>query len=108
MTEAVNRIDIFEAFRTQGLLQIFFTDAVNTVPGKFCPALVDEQAVLIKRFGFDTVFGNIALDKLNGSLFQFYSSIAVAFTQDDQRIILGIEIVKVKRCDFTGPGAGVL
>ena len=78
------------------------------MPGKFCPALVDEQAVLKKRFGFDAVFGDIASDDLNGSLFQFYLPITVAFTQDDQRIIWRIEIVKVKCCDFTGPGAGVL
>jgi hypothetical protein len=47
------------------------------VPGKFCPALIDEQAVLIKRLGFNAVFADIAPDELNGSLFQFYSSIAI-------------------------------
>ena len=71
------------------------------------PALIDEHSMMIKGFGFNAVVGNIASDELNGSGFQFYLSIAIAFTQDDQRTILRIEIVKVKRCDFTGPGAGV-
>jgi len=104
----MNRIDIFKAFRIQGFLQIFFTDAVYTMPAHLFPALIDEHTVLIKRFGFNAVFGNIASDELNGSGRQFYLSIAVAFTQDDQRTILRIEIVKVKRCDFTRPGTGVL
>jgi len=79
----MNRIDIFEAFGTQGFLQIFFTDAVNTVPADLFPALIDEDAVLIKRFGFNAVFSNIAPDELNGSGFQCDLSIAIAFTQND-------------------------
>ena len=78
------------------------------MPGHLFPALIDEHAVLIKRFGFNAVFSNIASDELNGSVRQFYLPIAVALTQDDQRTILRIEIIKVKRCDFTGSGAGVL
>ena len=42
VTKAMNRIDIFEAFRIQGFVQIFFTDAVNTVSGYFFAALIDE------------------------------------------------------------------
>ena len=104
----MNRIDIFKSFRAQGLLEIFFTDAINTVPAHLFPALIDEDAVLIKRFGFNAVFSNLASDELNGFGFQFYLSIAVAFAQDGQCSIFRIEIVKVKRCDFTGPGTGVL
>ena len=78
------------------------------MPGHSFTALIDKQVVLIERFGFNSVLGDIASDELNGSKFEFYSTIAVAFTQDDQRIILRIKIVKFKRCDLTGPGAGVL
>mgnify|MGYP001813968947 CR=1 FL=1 len=89
-------------------MEIFFTDAVNSVPGQFFTALVNKQAVLIKRFGFDTILDNIAFDKLNGSLCELYSTITIAFTQDDQRIILRVKIIKVQCSDLTGPGAGVL
>ena len=75
----MNRINVFEPLRTQNLFQIFSTDAANAVPCHLFSALVDEQAVLIKRLGFDTVFGDIAGDKLNGFWFQFYLSIAVSF-----------------------------
>ena len=108
VTKAMNRIDVFKAFRTQGFLKIFFTDSVNTVSSKFCSALIDEQAMLIKRFGFNAVLVDITSDELNSSLFQFYSSIAITFTQDDQSTVLGVEVIEVKCCDFTGPSAGVL
>ena len=88
-------------------MKIFFTETVDTVAGHSFPALIDKQAVLIKRFGFDAVFGDIAFDELNGSLFQFYLSITVAFTQDGQGLVLRVKIVKVKHSDFTGPCAGV-
>ena len=86
MPEAMYRIDIFKTFRAQGFVKMFFAYAINTVPGKFFSALIDKQAVLIQRFWFDTVFGDIDFDELDGSGFELYLTITIAFAQDDQRV----------------------
>jgi len=46
MSKAVSRIDKLESFWTQRLKEVFFTDSINTVAGKFFTALIDKEAVV--------------------------------------------------------------
>ena len=108
MTKTVDRIDIFETLRAQGFGKILSTNTIDTMPGKFRSPLVDKQAVLMQRFGFYTIFGNVEGQESAGFRVQFDQSEAVAFTQDGQRILAGIEIVEIKGGNFMCSGAGVI
>jgi len=42
VTEAVDRAYCFESFGSQNHRQVFFAEAINTVPGQSLSALIDE------------------------------------------------------------------
>ena len=94
MTKAMSRMNRFEAFCAQGLVEIFFTDSVNTVAGKSFTALIDKQAVLVCPFGSCAVFGHVEVEEVNGFGFKLHLSIAVSFTQDGQGLVLRVKVIK--------------
>ena len=48
--------------------------------GKFLPALIDKDPVLIGRLGIYAVFGDIELEELGGFSFDLYKPVPIAFT----------------------------
>jgi len=76
--------------------------------GELFAALIDKESMLIGGFWFETIFGNIDIEQSDGFFLQLNLTEAVAFSQDRQGLIVGIKIVQIQRCDFSGPGAGVI
>ena len=105
MSEAMCGMDIFEAFRRQGFLKVFSTESIDTVSGKFCPALIDKESVSIERFWCYAVCGDIAFDKCCGFRPECDLAVAISLTQDSQCFVVGVEIVEVQYGYFTGSGA---
>ena len=60
------------------------------------------------RAGCGAIFLDVQSDQLAGFRPQLDLAEAVAFTQDGQGVIVGVKIVQIQRCDFSGPGAGVI
>jgi hypothetical protein len=105
--EGVHGIDMLQPFRGQCLREVLFADAVYAMPGEFFSALTDKEAVLIEGFWHCSIPVDIAVKELDGLVFQFYEPEPICLAQDGQCFLLGIEVVEVEGCDFTGPGAGV-
>ena len=89
-------------------MKVFFAQAINAVAGELSAALIDKEPVLIGGFCFETIFGNIDVEQPDGFGLQFNLTEAVAFAQDREGLMVGIEVVEVQGCDFSGPGAGVI
>lgn len=104
VAEAVNGIDRSEAFWRQCHGEVLFTDPIETVASELFSALIDKETVLIGRFGGFAVFADIECEELGGFGLKLDKPEAIAFTQDGQRALLGIEVIQVEGCDFTGPG----
>ncbi len=47
MTKTMDRIDVFEAFRGEGLFEILPADAVDSMASEFSSPLIDKEPVLI-------------------------------------------------------------
>jgi hypothetical protein len=47
MAEAMHGMDVFEAFRGEGLLEVFLAESIDAVSGKFLTALIDKESVSI-------------------------------------------------------------
>ena len=62
MPETMDRIDILETFRRNGLFEILPADAVYAMASEFLPPLVDKDPVLIWGVWGDTVFSDIELE----------------------------------------------
>jgi hypothetical protein len=104
MAKAVHGIDDLETFRRQGHGEVFSTESIDAVAGEFLPSLIDKEALLIGRFWRWPESSDIELKELSGSGLQFYEAEAVAFAQDGEGFLLGVEVVQVKSGDFRGPG----
>ena len=89
-------------------MKILFAHAINTVASELLAALIDKEPVLICRFGTDTVSCNIDVEQSDGYGFQSNLTIPVAFAEYRQCFVVGIKIVQIQCCDFSGPGAGVI
>jgi hypothetical protein len=105
MAKAVHGIDRSETFRGQGHREVFSAKAIDAVAGEFLTALIDEEALLIGWLWRWPESSDIELKELSGSGLQFYEAEAVAFSQDSEGFLLGVEVVQVKGGDFRGPGA---
>ena len=101
-------IDLFQALGGQYRRKIFSADSINTVPGQSFSTLIDKETISIQRFGVDTVFSDVEFDELGGLWPEFYLSIAICLAQNGQGPLLGIEVVDLKHCYFTGPGTRVI
>jgi hypothetical protein len=107
VTKAVHRIDDLEALWWQGHREVFSTQSIDPVAGEFLTTLIDEEAVLIEGLWRWSESRDIELKELSGFGLQFDEAKAVAFAQDSQSFLLVVEVIQVKRSDFTGPGAGI-
>ena len=105
VAKAVHGIDGSETFRGQGHGEIFSAEAIDAVAGEFLTALIDEEALLKGRFWARTESSDIELKELSGFRFQFDEAEAVAFSEDGEGFVLGVEVVQVEGGDFRGPGA---
>ena len=102
MAEGMNWFDIFEAFRRQCLDQALFADTIDAVTGELLTPLTDKDAVLIDRLRGCSIFTDIQLKESTCFLFKLYDTEPVSFTQDGQCLLLGIKVIKIQCCDFTG------
>ena len=105
MAKAVHRIDGLETFRRQGHREVFSTKTIDPKASEFLSPLIDKEALLIEGLWGWPKSRDIELEELRGFGLQFYEAEAVAFSQDSQGFLLGVEVVQVKSGDFTGPGA---
>jgi hypothetical protein len=103
--KAVHGIDDLEAFRRQGHREIFSTKPIDAEAGEFLTALINKEALLKGRLWGRTESRDIESKELSGSGLQFDEAEAVAFAQDSEGILLGVEVVHVKSGHFRGPGA---
>jgi len=105
VAKAVYGIDRSKALRRQGHGEVFSTEAIDSVAGEFLTALIDKEALLKGRFWGRTESRDIELKELSGLGFEFDEAEAVAFTEDGEGFLLGVEVVEVKGGDFRGSGA---
>ena len=76
--------------------------------GELFVALIDKQALLVKWFWVYAILSHIDLKQLASFRFQFNLSVAIAFAQYGQRFSLGLKIIQIQGCQFTGAHAGVI
>jgi len=103
--QAVNGINRSETFGRQGCGEVFSTEAIDAVAGEFLPALIDEEALLIGRLWGWPESRDVELKELSGFGLQFNEAEAVAFAEDGEGFLLGVEVFQIKGGDFTGSGA---
>ena len=94
-----------KAFRAQSLLKVFSTESIDTVSGKFCPALIDKESVSIEGFWCYAVCGDIAFDECCGFRPECDLAEAISLAQDSQGFVVWVEVVEVQGGYFTGSGA---
>jgi acetylornithine/succinyldiaminopimelate/putrescine aminotransferase len=105
VAKAVHRVDNLETFRRQGHGEVFSAKAIDAVAGEFLTALIDKEALLIEGLRGWSESRDIELKELRGFGLQFDEAEAIAFAQDGEGFLLGVEVVQVKSGHFTGPGA---
>ena len=59
MTKAMDSAQVFKPFFGQRKSKLFFTDTVNTMPGKFFASLINKEAMMREWFWRCPVFLNI-------------------------------------------------
>jgi hypothetical protein len=104
VAKAVHRVDNLETFRRQGHGEVFSAKSIDPVTGEFLTALVDEEALLVGRLWGWPESRDIELKELSGFWLQFDEPEAVAFSQDGEGFLLGVEVIQVKSGHFRGPG----
>ena len=102
--QAVNGINRSETFGRQGCGEVFSTEAIDSVAGKFLTALIDKEALLKGRLWGWPESRDIELEELSGFGLQFDEAEAVAFSEDSEGFLLWVEVVQVEGGDFRGPG----
>jgi hypothetical protein len=105
MAKAVHGIDNVETLRRQGHSEVFSTKPIDAVAGEFLSALIDEEALLVERLWGWPESRDVELEKLIGFRIQFDEAEAVAFSEDGEGFLLGVEVVQVKGGHLRGPGA---
>jgi len=71
------------------------------VAGELLTTLIDEEALLIGWLWGWSESSDIELKELSGFGLQFDESEAVAFSEDGEGFLLGVEVVQVKGGHFT-------
>jgi hypothetical protein len=105
VAKAVHRVDNLETFRRQGHGEVFSAKAIDAVAGEFLTALIDKEALLIGWLWGWPESRDVELKELSGFGLQFNEAEAVAFSQDGEGFLLGVEVVQVQRGYFRGSGA---
>lgn len=108
MTKAVDRVYGLESFLWQSDGEVFFAESIDTMPGKFLPALIDKEALLVTWFWGETVVSDIELEELRSFDLELYESVAVTLSEDSECFLLRVEVIEVEYCDFTGPSSRVI
>jgi len=88
-------------------VEVFSAEAIDAVSGEFLTALIDEEALLKGRLGRWPESSDIELKELSGFGLQFDEAEAIAFSEDGEGFLLGVEVVQIEGGDFRGPGAGI-
>ena len=76
--------------------------------GKFFVALIDKQSLLVKRFWVHAILSHINFKQMASFRCQFNLSVAIAFAQYGQHFSMGIKVIQIQGCQFTGAHAGVI
>ena len=105
VAKAVHGIDCSKALRRQSDSEVFFAEAIDAVAGEFLTALIDKEALLKGRLWGQPESSDIELKELSGFGLQFDEAETVAFSEDGEGFLLGVEVVQVKSGDFRGSGA---
>jgi len=107
VAKTVNRIDGFESLRGEGHGEVFSTEAIDPEAGEFLSPLIDKEALLVGGLWGWPESIDVELKEVSGFGLQLNEAEAVAFSQDGQGFLLGVEVVQVQSGHFTGPGAGI-
>jgi len=102
--QAVNGINRSETFRRQGSDEVFSTEPIDAVAGEFLTALIDKEALLKGRLWGWAESRDVELKELSGFGLQFDEAEAVAFAEDGESFLLGVEVVQVESGHFRGSG----
>jgi len=105
VAKAVHGMDRSKALRRQGHGEIFSTEAIDSVAGEFLTTLIDKEALLIGWLWRWPESRDVELEELSGFGLQFDKAEAVAFAEDGEGFLLGVEVVQVKSGHFRGSGA---
>jgi hypothetical protein len=105
VAKAVDGIDRLKALRRQSHGEVFSAESIDAVAGEFLTALIDKEAFLVGRFWRWPKPRDVELKELSGFGLQFDESEAVAFSEDGEGFVLGIEVVQVESGHFRGSGA---
>jgi hypothetical protein len=104
VAKAVHGIDRLEALRGQGYDEVFSAEPIDAVAGEFLTALIDKEALLIRRLWRWPKPRDVELKELSGFGLQFDEAEAVAFAEDGEGFLLGVEVVQVESGHFRGSG----
>ena len=104
VAKAVNGIDRSKALRRQSQGEIFSAEPIDAVAGEFLTALIDKEALLKGRLWGWPESRDVELKELSGFGLQFDEAEAVAFAEDGEGFLLGVEVVQVESGHFRGPG----
>ena len=107
MPKAVGRVKIFQPFSRQDFFQIFTTEPVYSVPGKFLSLMIEKQAIAVKRMWCNAVLFYIQANEIRRFGPEVYHSETPSFTENGQRFFLWIKKVELESSHFAGSGAGV-
>jgi hypothetical protein len=105
VAKAVHGIDSSKALRRQSHGEVFSAEPIDAVAGEFPTALIDKEALLKGRLWGWPESGDVELKELSGFGLQFDEAEAVAFAEDGEGFLLGVEVVQVESGHFTGSGA---
>ena len=98
MPKAMHRVDCCEAFGRKSQTEIFLTEVIDSVSGKFLAPLIDKQPVAIERFRIWAVVSDVVFDEFGGLWPQGYLPVVVCLTQDSQGFVVRIKVVEIQGC----------
>jgi hypothetical protein len=107
VAKAVHGMDRSESFGWQGHGEIFSAEPIDAVAGELLTALIDKEALLIGGLWGWPESSDIELKELSGFGLQFDEAEAVAFSEDGEGFLLGVEVVQVEGGDFRSSGARI-
>ena len=76
--------------------------------GELFVALIDKQALLVKWFWVYAILSHIDLKQLASFRFQLNLAVTIALAQYGQRFSVGIKVIQIQGCQFTGTHTGVI
>jgi hypothetical protein len=105
LTTRLSTLKFWVPLKTSIHGEVFSAKSIDAEAGEFLSALIDKEALLIGGLWGWPESSYVELKELSGFGFQFDEAEAVAFAEDGDGFLLGVEVVEVEGGDFTGPGA---